>query len=175
MSGEVIQYASLKKPMSWSEFKELPDDLKKEYIKSIREKFGAPDTYIAQMFGTSQRTLCMYFKDLGLGLGKHSGASKRKWKTEEFLAWQSGADLEAGVNPVPEETIESDTEPEIPSDSSSLSDEETCGGCCEVNRAVPKNGQMLFTCKAEEALNTIQLILGDKEVELFVEWRIVED
>lgn len=184
MSGEVIKYASLKKPMSWGEFKELPDDLKKEYINSIRDKFGAPDKYIAQMFGVSQHTLCLYFKDLGLGVGKSCGAANRKWKTEEFLAWCGGANLEAKVAPVPEETIE----PELDAntfDSSSLSDtevekievggNESCGESFERVCATPKDGQMLFTCKAEDALNTIRLILGDKKVELFVEWRVVEE
>lgn len=167
MSGEVIKYASLKGPMSWEEFKALPDDLKKEYIGSIRDKFGAPDKYIAQMFGVSQYTLCLYFKDLGLGAGKACGNSNRKWKTEEFLAWSRGADLNADLPPVAEESS---------NDSSILSDNETEGCCsCEKVAAVPKSGQLTFTCPADQALNAIAMVLGDKKVELFVEWRVVEE
>lgn len=184
MSGEVIQYASLKKPMSWGEFKALPEDLKKEYITSIREKFGAPDKYIAQMFGVSQYTLCLYFKDLGLGAGKSSGNSARKWKTEEFLAWSSGADLEAEVAPVPEETIEPAADADT-FDSSSLSDTEikeievdrdqSCGESFERVCAVPFSGRLTFNCDAEDALNTIRHLIGNKKVSMTVSWDIMED
>lgn len=182
MSGEVIKYASLKNPMSWSEFKELPDDLKKEYIASIRAKFGAPDKYIAQMLGVSQYTLCLYFKDLGLGAGKNCGNSGRKWKTEEFLAWQSGANFEAEVAPVPEEVIEPEefqpddlkNEPETSEDSSSLSDTESCFSS-DVNYAIPADGQMSFKCNADDALNTLRLLLRNNKVVLTVNWTVVED
>lgn len=183
MSGEVIKYASLKKPMSWGEFKELPDDLKKEYLGFIREKFGAPDRYIAQMLGVAGNTLSLYLKDLGLGAGKACGNGNRKWKTEEFLAWSSGADLEAEVAPVPEEVIEPEEipvenaeEPEASVDSSSsLSDTEAQCSSCEKVCAIPADGRMSFNCNADDALNTLQLLLRNKKVNLTVSWTVMED
>lgn len=74
MSGECIKYASLKVPMSWDEFKALPNDLKKEYITSIRDRFDAPDKYIAEMLGVSCHTLGLHLRDIGLGVGK-------KWRS----------------------------------------------------------------------------------------------
>lgn len=37
MNGEVVSY-KLNEPMTWAEFKALPDDIKKTYIKLLREK-----------------------------------------------------------------------------------------------------------------------------------------
>lgn len=181
MSGEVIEYASLKKPMSWEEFKALPEDLKKEYIISIREKFGAPDKYVAEMMGVSGKYFCMLMQDLKLGRGSDSGNGKRKWKKEEFYAWRSGADVNAAVAPVPEEIIEPEEIPAIPTkaesvpDSSSLSDTEAQGCNCKRVCAIPVDGRMTFNCNADDALNTLQLLLCNKKVDLTVSWTVMED
>lgn len=95
MNGECIKYASLKKPMTWEEFKALPDDLKVEYIKSLREKFNVPDTVIAEMFDVRKNTLCNWFKCLGLSKGVGSGNGKKTWNQDGWLAWYSGASPDA--------------------------------------------------------------------------------
>lgn len=92
LNGECITYASLKKPMTWGEFKELPDDLKVEYIKSLREKFKVPNTALAEMFDISITLITRYFKCLGLSIGSASGSGNRTWDQEGFLAWRSGAE-----------------------------------------------------------------------------------
>lgn len=172
MSGECIKYASLKEPMSWEEFKALPDDLKKEYIKSIRERFGAPDKYIADMLGVSGQCFGLYVRDLGLGLGKDAGAN-RKWEKEQFYAWRSGADENAEVAPVA--VSETPEAPETDTASSILSDTATEGSSREKILAVPYDGQLTFTCPADQALNMIGMILGNKNVTLSVTWRVIED
>lgn len=91
LNGECIKYASLKKPMTWSEFKELPDDLKVEYIKSLREKFKVPNIALAEMFDISVSLITRYFKCLGLSIGTASGSGNRTWDQEGFLAWRGGA------------------------------------------------------------------------------------
>ena len=53
MNGEVKSYR-LNDPMTWEEFKAMPDDIMTSYIKLIRERFGASDTAIANMMGTTQ-------------------------------------------------------------------------------------------------------------------------
>lgn len=179
MSGEVIQYASLKKPMSWEDFKKLPDDLKKEYIKWIRDEFDAPDCYIYRMLGVSGKYFGLIMKDIGLAVGGERG-SRRKWKKEAFHAWAVFADMDADVAPVQEVTSEDDAseEPENQEtvvDSSSLSDTESCGNTCEVVCAVPVSGQMSFNCNASEALNALRLLLGNRNVNLVVSWTVLED
>lgn len=168
MSGECIKYASLKAPMSWEEFKELPNDLKKEYITSIREKFGAPDKYIAEMFGISGNTLGLYMTDLKLGGGKGSGNGKRNWNREEFYAWVSGADMNAENAPVAEEN-EPDT------DSSIVSDTVEQGCSCAKVCAMPANGEMTFRGPADEALNTLAMLFGSTNIRMIVEWSVIEE
>lgn len=92
LNGECVKYASLKKPMTWSEFKDLPGDLKVEYIKSLREKFKVPNTALAEMFGISVTLITRYFKCLGLSIGSASGSGNRTWDREGFLAWRGGAE-----------------------------------------------------------------------------------
>jgi hypothetical protein len=179
MSGEVIQYASLKKPMSWEEFKALPDDLKKEYIKWIRDEFDAPDCYIYKMLGVSGKYFGLIMKDIGMVGGSEKG-SRRKWKKEQFYAWAGFADLNAEVKPVREDDVgEPDEEaipeePETTSVSSSLSDKECCGTAEKVC-AVPTNGHMSFNCNADDALNALRLLLGNKNVNLVVSWTVAEE
>lgn len=50
LNGECKTYR-LGAPMTWEKFSEMPDDLKKMYIKNLRKKFNVPDTEIADMMG----------------------------------------------------------------------------------------------------------------------------
>lgn len=171
MSGECIKYASLKNPMNWEEFKELPDDLKKEYISGIRERFEAPDKCIAEMFGVCAKTLSLYLADLKCNGGSES-RGRRTWKKEEFYAWIGGADLNADVAPVVEEaTVES----ENATDSSILSDNNTQCVSNEKICATPVDGHMVFECPADQAFNMLGLVLGNTKVRLHVKWEIVRD
>lgn len=186
MSGECIKYASLKKPMNWDEFKVLPDDLKKEYINSIRDKFGAPDTYIAEMLGVSQKHMSLYFKDLGLNLGKGCGNGRRKWEREQFYAWKTGADPElvkgepvdivdteedGGLIDIPSEPIDCPVEEPVVESVKESTEGQTGAKIC----AIPKNGNMTFKCQADLALNTIAQLLGNTNVLIEINWTVIPD
>ena len=56
MNGPVEEF-NLNKPMSWEEFKALPDDLKITYIKKLRERFDVTNIAIAEMLGVSTSTI----------------------------------------------------------------------------------------------------------------------
>lgn len=94
MNGAVAEF-NLRKPMSWERFKAMANDLQVEYINWIRDYFGAPDKYIAEMFGISQKTFSLYGTDLKLTAGKGTGNGKKKWEKESFLAWRTGVDAKA--------------------------------------------------------------------------------
>ena len=101
MSGECKSYR-LNAPMSWSEFKEMPDDIQIAYVKLLRQKFNVPDKKLAEMFGTSKDGISFRFKKLGISMGK---CQKRKnWDSEGFYAWLHGVDKLP--TPVPEEPTE---------------------------------------------------------------------
>lgn len=105
MSGECKTYR-MNEAISWEEFKNMPDDLKIAYIKAIREKFGAPDKYIAEMMGVNKVTFSKYAKCLCLSKGSDSGTN-RKWNKDGFFAWRAGAsDTSVGPSETPVEAEE---------------------------------------------------------------------
>lgn len=97
MNGEVKSY-KMHDPMSWKEFLALPDDLKKEYVKYIRERFKVTYTALADAFGVSLSHFCKLNKKLGLPSGRsHSAIGKRWYKSEErqvFEKWWYGEEYE---------------------------------------------------------------------------------
>lgn len=203
MNGEVILYPNLKQPMTWAEFKTLPDDIKKEYINWIRDTFGADDTSIADMLGVCRSIICKHFKCWGLSKGKAAGGS-RKWDKEKFLAWSHGADPNA-VNENPEDVVEDAVNEAPEAAESPVEDSETIDKdvqeimqiintrienrtavnpqpqpveqkveSCEKIAAVPNSGSMTFECPADQALNMLAMVLRDKKVALHVEWTVAE-
>lgn len=87
MNGEAKSYR-LNEPMSWQEFKAMPDDIKVIYVKALRKKYEVPDSKMAEMFGTTKDGISLMFKKLGLNNGK---TRKRKnWDREGWLAFVNG-------------------------------------------------------------------------------------
>ena len=193
MNGKVETYR-LNEPMTWDNFKQLPEDLMKDYIKAIREKFNAPDSYIAEMMGISHACLGGYIRTLGLGRGKDCG-SRRTWDKERFLAWSHGVDICAvnesaveveiesaglaavaevdtdelvAVNENPEiVTNEDDTEGRLP---------DICTNPYHYMPVIPKNGSMTFEHNhADDALATIKALLSNIKVNLTVSWESIDE
>ena len=106
MNGNVESYR-LNDPMSWKEFKKMPDDLKVTYIKLLREKYNPFDSAIADVIGINKVTFSQEIKRLGLGHGKKHGG-RRAWpEREAFYAWAAGVP----ANVTPEEVEEQVTKP----------------------------------------------------------------
>ena len=120
MSGECKSYR-LNDPMTWAEFKSMPDDLKVVYIQALRKKYNVPDKNVAEMFGINKDYIYRQFK--ALGLGRDVRTSHPKWDKEGFYAWVNGVPkihtpvieepAEAPVFEVTQEDI-SDIEQEMP-------------------------------------------------------------
>lgn len=108
MSGEVKSYR-LNEPMNWEAWKQLPDDLKADYIKAIREKYGVSDKTISTAMGVNNRTFSLFAKDYGFAYGKRGGHRTERDK-EGFLAWWYGVQLKSQepVDEVAEEPIEAE-------------------------------------------------------------------
>lgn len=152
MNGEVKSYR-LNDPMTWKEFRTMPDDIKIVYIKTLREKFGAPDSKIAEMMGTGRANLCNVTSRLGIGVGSAKGG-KKEWDEEGFAAWVSGEKpVEA------QEVSESVSEPahEITQESCENAAESVCEA---KSKAIPLCGGMTFEGRIEDALNAISVLLG---------------
>lgn len=55
LNGECRTY-TLREPLTYEQFKDLPDDLKREYMLWLQETFKANDQCIAEMFGVTRQT-----------------------------------------------------------------------------------------------------------------------
>ena len=84
MSGEVHSY-NLKNPMKYGEYKTMPDDLRKEYLNRLRDRYNATNLGISKMLGCSAATVGNECKRLGVkSLGKGARAT-REWAN--FVAY----------------------------------------------------------------------------------------
>lgn len=162
MNGEVKSYR-LNEPMSWKEFKELPDDIKVTYIKLLREKFNCFDSAIAEMMGINKVTFSQEIKRLGLGHGtKHGG--NRTWNEKEaFYAWAHGV-------PVPAEDLDVvatkvEIEPYIVKEEPVI----------EEKKAIPGTGNLVFEGKVEEVLKTVGVLLGGANVHISITWDVLPE
>lgn len=87
--SEVKETPDLRKPMLWSQFKDLTTEQKIEYITWIRDYFGAPDKHIAEtLFRVNPLTVRKLFTELSLNSGANSVVrGAKKWNKESFIAW----------------------------------------------------------------------------------------
>lgn len=168
MNGEIKTYC-MNDPMTWAEFKKLPNDLKVVYVKSLREKYKVPDNVIAKAMGISSASFSKLMHKLGLGLGKEAGGAGRKWNRSEdankFWDWYGK-----------EENTKEVKDPEDCEKSAfDISDESLKETVSSISNAIPKSGELSFDCCVENVIDTIRMILGNSNVHLHVKWTIKED
>ena len=170
MNGEVKSYR-LNEPMTWKEFKKLPNDIKAMYIKSIREKYDIPDKYLAEVMGVASATFCKTMKCLGCAIGNRVGLSGNAWKKSEqgleFYNWWNKENTTENapkiddVREINGETYDMYAKCTISSDLSRY--------------AMPKSGSLHFECSADDAINVIHGILQNNKVSLNIQWTLMED
>lgn len=84
LNGEVKNY-DLGKPMDLDTFRDMPDDLKKQYIEDLQERFHANDYLLAEMLGCSRQSVLYHRKLLGIkGLPRGSTPGE-----EQLKAWKT--------------------------------------------------------------------------------------
>ena len=90
MNGDVKSY-NLNKPMTWEEFRRMPQDLQIMYIKKLRNEFGVPDIVLSKAMGVCKSSFSKAMRDLNLSLGKSAGATGKQWlnseKTSKFYEY----------------------------------------------------------------------------------------
>lgn len=171
MNGEVKSYR-LNQPMSWSEFKAMPDDIKVTYIKLLREKYNVSDTNIGKMMGVSQAHIQREVKRLGISMGK--GKFQRSYDKNGWLAWCNGVptaaveeDIEEPVAEPVEETVEEPVaEPVI------AEKKERKFAICH---AIPNTGNMVFEGKVEDVMNSVTALLGGAYVHISITWDVLDE
>lgn len=153
MNGEVKAY-KLNEPMTWKEFKKMPDDLKRSYLDAITQKFNAPKTELAKMFGVNHKTLTIEMNRLGCG---KSYRGKLKWDEDAFEKWRNGINED---EPLVEEN-------DVPV---AVSDEESAEENCCVNTQLQTCGELNYRLeyfrKCDELEKAkIELEMAQKEVD----------
>lgn len=157
LSGEVKSYR-LNDPMNWAEFKAMPDDIKADYIRALRERFNVSDSHIADMFGCHKVTLCNYLKTIGCPSGPHRG-KYTQWDDAGWFAWVNGISLTGSAQQA-EEAPASEPVQEV----------QTLPACAE--KAIPRSGRLDFEGPADTALNTISALLGGASVNVTITWEV---
>lgn len=89
MNGEIKVY-KMNEPITYAEFKKYPDDLKKQYVNNLREKFDVSDTAIAEMMGINKRTLNRLLNIIDASGGRRGS---RKADYEGFEKWKNAVDV----------------------------------------------------------------------------------
>lgn len=184
MNGEVKSY-KLNDPMSWGEFKAMPDDIKRTYITALRKKYNVSDTNIAKMMGTDQVNLSSMARKLGI---KSTRKSREKWDADGWYAWVNGVPVEANEEAVTftqgkcfEFEVDDVDGLKAAAEAAREAVSEKCdeevleqAEKCDCQRAIPGWGQMELEGTVEECAATLQMLLADKRVKLAVSWTVVE-
>lgn len=71
----VVNTYDLKAPMTWDQFKNLPNDLKGEYITNLQKEFSVSGAAIAKCFGITQPYLKSYLDSHGVAVTFPKGRS----------------------------------------------------------------------------------------------------
>lgn len=147
LNGETKTYR-MNDPMKWAEFKAMPDDLKKDYIKAIRERWNTPDRKIAEMFGVTRACMSVAMKNLGIAPGKRG--KQEPWDNKGFYAWAYRVETKR----IEEAEQIEETQPA---------------------QAVPNYGSMTFTGKPAEIFATVEKMLKGGTFHITISWESVAD
>lgn len=92
MSGPVKTY-QLDQPMGWYGFKEMPEDLQKQYLEHLRETYTATCDMIADMFHVSNGSVSARAKMLGVTMTRtHLTKDEKLERTKNWTAFLYGED-----------------------------------------------------------------------------------
>lgn len=196
MNGDVKSY-NLNRPMTWKEFRRMPQDIQVMYIKKLRNEFGVPDSVLAKAMGVCRSTFSEAMRDLNLSLGKSAGAKGKQWlnseKSFKFSEYWNKFENKEGVvekNSVEEENkvIEemdiseekssyADVIPELSPNyylAHDLSEYAVCHTDEHDHIAIPTGGRLSFNCKFDDAVKVLESILSGTNVRLTVDWIVVK-
>ena len=104
-------YTWKREPMTWLQFKELPDSARKGYLDFLVTEIGADRTKISRMFGVSLSTVTNEAKRMGFRFPVRTLYNKEGMRKadEAFETWLHSFDppsLTEAVTPEPEESPE---------------------------------------------------------------------
>lgn len=194
MNGVVKSY-NLNKPMTWKEFRSMPQDLQVMYIKKLRNEFEVPDIVLGKAMGICKSSFSRAMSELNLSLGKCAGAKGKQWldseKSLKFSKYWNKFENKEGV--VEEESIEDEAEAVEEMDiSEEKSNDYTTDNTVDISEinygvgvtvdhiaepehiTIPTGGRLSFNCKFDDAAKVLGSILSGTNVRLNVDWVVVK-
>lgn len=90
LNGEMKIY-NMNAPMSWADFKEMPDDLKVQYINHLSDEYQVSQYMLADMFGVNQTFVSRQFRIFNIPMKNvnrrvsNAATAARDAKWAEFL------------------------------------------------------------------------------------------
>lgn len=159
MNGEVKSY-KLNSPMTWVEFRAMPDDLKTIYIQQLRDRYNVPDSVIARLlFKIHRSVLCVELKNLGLNKGHITNKNYKEMEFAEWLRRDHSDDPPVAVE-TPDQEPETIEEPKT---------EEQIAPPVYVT-TIPHSGNLTFYGDMAEGLHTALLLLKCATGEITISW-----
>ena len=158
MSGECKSY-KLNKPMTWKEFKTMPDDIKVSYINLLRQKFNVPDSHICKMMGINVCSFSQEMHRLGI---PSTRKSNEKWDTDGFYAWVNGVPVQK------EESVEVwsvEADPLSDCFKERISD--------RLKTLFPMSGTLNYEGTVEDIFSVLNDIVGKGNVRMTISWEAV--
>ena len=111
MNSDVKSY-NLNKPMTWKEFRSMPQDLQIMYIKKLRNEFGVPDIVLGKAMGICKSSFSRAMSELNLSLGRCAAAKSKQWLDSEksFKFFEYWNKFENKEDAVKEDGVEEEAE-----------------------------------------------------------------
>ena len=111
-NGKMSTY-NLNRPMSFAEFRAMPEDLQHEYATKLRDKYHASLAVVATMFGVAPETVRTAFNLCGVNTSvKMIMSREQAARWNEWLASASEAEA-VEETPEPEAETEAETEDKV--------------------------------------------------------------
>ena len=88
-NGKVTTY-QLGAPMTWEEFRKMPQDLREQYVRLLHKRYGVSRAVLAEAFGVSDSGLRRFLIDCDLSDIFRSGSKMKQADKEAFLAFWTG-------------------------------------------------------------------------------------
>lgn len=108
LNGPVISY-DMGKPMSYADFRKMPEEMQKMYLEGIVNKFHPTFRTISELFGIGESTLYYRMKQLGVKTTGAKGVLNKDFDEKAWDAWI--ADGKLPEEPAkPKKTAKSHTE-----------------------------------------------------------------
>ena len=153
-TSSAVKTYNLNKPMDWATFKELPEDLLKEYLNKIRQRFHPTDANIADMLGVSRGSLSTLLTKYKLNAVYDQKAIR---DLDGWNAWLSGEDISMSA-PMPKPKRIN----HVPKDQTP-------------RKLIPHEGTVTLEGDAAEALLLLSSLLVGYKVRLTMEWELLKE